>query len=284
MFNQSNGYSLADIAAATGRDNFMNGDGASWWVILLFLFCFGGWGANGAWGYGFGNNANNSWGGYPAGYANGAMDNYVLSSDFAAIQRQLSDTTQSLERKGDTINGGLCDGFYAQNTTMLNGFNGITKEIADSNYVLQNSMTQGRIAAMQDTNNLTNQITGLGNQLASCCCDQRYETATKFADLNYNLATQECQTRQKVNDSVTTITANQDANARSILEAIKDMQTQAMQDKIATLTADNQSLRLAASQAAQNSYLVSALSPTPQPAYIVANPYTGTSYRTCACN
>ena len=46
MFNQNGGYSLADIAAATGVRNG-NGDGMfgdnGWWIILLFLFA--GWGA-----------------------------------------------------------------------------------------------------------------------------------------------------------------------------------------------------------------------------------------------
>ena len=42
MFNAT-GYSLADIAAATGNGNNGNdgwGDG-SWWIILLFLFAGG---------------------------------------------------------------------------------------------------------------------------------------------------------------------------------------------------------------------------------------------------
>ena len=54
--------------------------------------------------------------------------------------------------------------------------------------------------------------------------------------------------------------------------------------KIATLTAENQSLKFAASQAAQNTYLVNALSPAPVPSYQVPNPYTGMyRYRAC-CN
>ena len=50
MFNSEGGYSLADIAAATGNgignDGFFGGSG--WWIILLFLFAWGGWG-NGGW-------------------------------------------------------------------------------------------------------------------------------------------------------------------------------------------------------------------------------------------
>lgn len=48
MFNTSNGYSLADIAAATGGNGYRNGDdgmwgNGAWWIIILFLFCFNGW-------------------------------------------------------------------------------------------------------------------------------------------------------------------------------------------------------------------------------------------------
>lgn len=43
-------YSLADIAAATGNgrnnDGMFGGDG-SWWIIVLFIFAFFGWGNNG---------------------------------------------------------------------------------------------------------------------------------------------------------------------------------------------------------------------------------------------
>ena len=59
MFNNSNGYSLADIAAATGNgnngnnDGFFNGEGAL--ILLLFILILaGGWG-NGYGGFGGGN-------------------------------------------------------------------------------------------------------------------------------------------------------------------------------------------------------------------------------------
>jgi len=56
MFNTTTngGYSLADIAAATGNDSndgAFGGNGA-WWIIILFLFVFCGWGNNGTWGNG----------------------------------------------------------------------------------------------------------------------------------------------------------------------------------------------------------------------------------------
>lgn len=98
------GYSLADIASATGNNN-RNGDGMfgdNWaWIIVLFLiFAFGGFGGG-----------------------NGSIaDNYVLASDFATIQRQLSDGFGDLTSQTRYIQNGLCDGFYNMNTSLLNGF------------------------------------------------------------------------------------------------------------------------------------------------------------------
>ena len=240
MFNSnSNGYSLADIAAATGNSGSKQdgiwGDGSgAWWIIILFLFCFNG----GGWGWG-----NRGWAN-GAATASGITDGYILTSDFANI-----------ERKIDGVNNGLCDGFYAMNTGMLNGFNAVEQAICNST-----------INNMQNTNAITAQLTGIGNQINQCCCDQRYESATQFANLNYNIADQGCQTRRAINDSTRDIMANQDANTRSILDFLT-------QDKIATLTAENQNLKFAASQQAQNAYLVRELKdPCAIPAYVVPNP------------
>ena len=240
MFNTNQGYSLSDIATATdnrNNDGFF-GNGA-WWIIILFLFCFNG---NG---FGWGNR------GFANGMAtaSGITDGYILTSDFANI-----------ERKIDSVNNGLCDGFYAINTGMLNGFSGV-----------ENAITQQTIANMQNTNAIGSQLTSLGTQMQQCCCDIRYENASKFADLNYNLATQSCQTRQAINDSTRDIIASQEAGTRAILDFMT-------QDKIATLTSENASLKAAANNAAQTYDIVSQLKqPCAVPAYVVPNPY-------CNCN
>lgn len=64
MFNNSNGYSLADIVAATGGNNRNDGmwDNGAWWIIILFLFCFNG----GMWGNGFGRGMGGQGAGSPA--------------------------------------------------------------------------------------------------------------------------------------------------------------------------------------------------------------------------
>ena len=66
---------------------------------------------------GFGNNG---WGN--RGNQGGAADNYVLASDFATLQRQLDSGFDRIGNRIENANNGLCDGFYAMNTGMLNGF------------------------------------------------------------------------------------------------------------------------------------------------------------------
>ena len=258
MFNTNAGYSLSDIAAATDKrgydDGFMGGNGA-WWIIILFLFVFmGGWGRNGGL---FGGDSTGS----------GITDGYILTSDFANIERKL-----------DGVNNGLCDGFYAMNTGMLNGFNNLGNAVQNAQTGITAAITNSTFQDMQNTNNITNQITGIGTQLASCCCDLRNQSTAQFADLNYRLAEQNCQTRQAIADSTACITANQDANTRSILDFLT-------QDKIASLTAENQSLKFAASQEAQNNYLISQLGQKAAiPAYIVQSPYASYGYNGCGCH
>lgn len=112
---------------------------------------------------------------------------------------------------------------------------------------------------------------------AACCCDLKSAIATGFGDLSYALATQACDTRRAIADSTRDIIDSNNAGVRSILDFLT-------QDKIASLTAENQSLKFAASQAAQNAFitanqeaqtaeLVRRLSdPCPVPAYVVPNP------------
>lgn len=216
------------VAPANGSGNGFGfgGDGA-WFLIILFLFAFCGWGGNG-----WGNNAGNS---------GGVVDGYVLASDFSNI-----------ERKMDIINGGLCDGFYAVNNTLLTGFG--NAELSRAN---QQATLMQQLSAMQ-------------MQAANCCCENR----AAVAQVRYDMATQACDTRNTVQNATRDIVENQNANSRAILDFLTN-------SKMRDLESANQELRLAASQAAQNNYLISQLRPTPIPAYASCNPWAG-SYTGCS--
>lgn len=234
MFNMNNGYSLSDIAAVSGNNRSGSGfgDGDGWWIILLFLFALGGWG-------------NNGWGGNGGGTT---REEVAYGFDMNGLSNSVRGVQQ-----------GLCDGFYAMNTGMLNGFSNV-----------QNAMCQGfsgiNMGAMQNTNALMAQLNNMAADNASCCCETQRAIERGFADTNYNMATQACDTRRAIADSTRDIIDSNNAGVRSILDFLT-------QDKISTLQAENQALKFAASQQAQNNYLVNQLrEPCPIPAYMVPNP------------
>lgn len=108
-------YSLADIRAAThDNDNDgWGGDGGWFWIVVLFLFMFG-FGGNGMWG----NN----------GAVQGALTRSDLCEGF---------NFQNIENGIRGIQNGLCDGFYAMNTTMLQGFNNLGSQIQENRFTAQ---------------------------------------------------------------------------------------------------------------------------------------------------
>ena len=240
MFN-SNCASVPLVANLDGNgSNGGWGDTGAWWIVLFVLFlAFGGFG-------------NNGWGGN--GYGNGYTD--------AAIQRGFDN--QAVVSKLDGINNGICSLGYDQLAQM----NGINTNILQTGFGIQQAINADTVSGMQNTNAIQSTLTNMAAQNASCCCETQRQIERGFADTNYNMATQACQTRQAIADST-----------RSILDYL-------CQDKIATLQAENQNLKLKASQAEQNTYLVNALRPCPIPSYSVPNPFCCYGYQqtnTCGC-
>lgn len=201
------------------------------------------------------------WGnGFGGGLDHGAVPpgaGWATQADVRAAVDQ-----QTLISKLDQQTYGLADSTYTLNNALTNGFHGVDNAICTLGYSMQGGF-----------NNLS-------HQMSECCCAMERGVERGFSELNYNLATQSCDTRRAVADSTRDIIESNNAGVRSILDFLT-------QDKIATLTAENQSLRLAASQARQNAYLVNELRPAPVPAYAVPNPYccyaTGYTGYNCGC-
>ena len=152
MFNNSNGYSLADIAAATGGNNRNDGmwDNGAWWIIILFLFCFNG----GMWGNGFGRGMGGQGAGSPAFQGTTTREEIAYGFDMNGLQNSVRGVQQ-----------GLCDGLYAMNTGMLNGFAGVNNAVCSLGYQtaqLANGLTSdivaNRFAAQQGVCQVENAI------------------------------------------------------------------------------------------------------------------------------
>lgn len=255
MFESNTPFTMPVMPANGGYGNDGAwGDGGWLWIIVVFALLFG-WG-------------NNGWGGFGGGNGGGYVATAATQAD---IQRGFDNS--AVISKLDGITNGLCDGFYAVNNGMLTGFNGINTNILQTGYGIQQAINADTIANMQNTNAIQSTLCNMAAQNASCCCETQRQIERGFADTNYNMATQACQTRQAIADST-----------RSILDYL-------CQEKLSSLQAENNDLRRAASQerqsallttamSAQTNQIIDAIRPTPVPAFPAANLY-GYAYNGC---
>lgn len=270
MFNSnSSGYSLSDIAAATGgnrnnNDGFgFDGNGGAWLFLLFIIFMAGGWNGNG-----LGNN------------------NRAAVADIGAdVQRGFDQSA-------------LINGINGLTTVVNNGFSNAEVSRCNSQANILQTLNNNQAAALAQANNnyndISNQLNIIAKNQQQCCCDNR----AAIADLKYTTATENCADRAAISDALKDIIASNTANTQAILDKL-------CQQEIDTLKAQNQQLQmqsylasLAASQnaqtgqiltdnAAQTTALLRALNPAPIPAYVVSNPYSscncGNNYGSC-CN
>jgi hypothetical protein len=233
---------ISDIGCANNGGMGFGGNGWGDLAALIVVAGLFGWGNGGFGGFGGGRG--------------GVGENYVLATDFATIERKL-----------DGVNNGLCDGFYAQNTNMLTGFNGIQQTLCQGFNGIERSIA--------DTNsNLANSICTLGyqnqagfnalsTQLAQCCCDTR----AAIADVKYSNERNTCDI----------IRAGQD-NTRAILDFLTT-------EKISALQAENSGLKAQISNDRQSAFIIDALAPKcPAPAYVVQPPQQVTFPTNCCGN
>lgn len=260
MFNSTNAPFTMPVTPYDGARNDGFGDGNGWWIILFVLFfAFGGWG-NGGWG------------------GNGSNSSYYTDS---ALQRGFD--TQNIVGKLDGINNGICSLGYDQlaqingiNQNVSNGFHGIDNAICNLGYQTQQGFNTTNVALMQGQN-------ALQAQLADCCCQNR----EAISQVRFDMAQDTCALQNTMNTNTRDIIESQNAGTRAILDYL-------CQDKIATLQAENNGLRLAASQDRQNALLTTAMTaqtnqiidavrPTPVPSFPASNLY-GYAYNNCGCN
>ena len=270
--------SAADLAAVCGNNNNRGNDGwggfggDGWWIILLFLFA--GWGGRGFGGFG---------GGFGGGYGAGCGAPCATQSDVRAAVDQ-----QTLISKIDQQTYGMADSFNSLNNTINGNFRTLDGAICNLGY-----------QALQNTNTIQ-------SQLANCCCDTR--AAIKDVDVGiertgWNISKQIsdcCCDMEKMNMQSRFDAQAYNCNTLQAIDKLGDRIIDHLtQDKIATLTAENQSLKFQASQTAQNAFITANQDAQtaelirrlgrdiPVPAYVVPNPnccYQYSVQPTCGCN
>lgn len=208
-----------------GNDDWGNGCGMWFmWIIVIFALM-------GGWGNGFGNNRG----------LNEALTRSDLQSGF---------DNQSVQRGIAGIQDGLCDGFYAQNTTMLNGFSGVQRDLMSNGYQLGNQIAENRFAAQ------------------NCCCET-----------NRNIDSVRAENYKNTCEIVNAINADGE-KTRAVMVANT---VQELRDKLADRDRELQTANFQLSQQAQNATLIGALRPFPQPAFITCSPYQSAANNVCGC-
>ena len=255
--------SPADVAVLSGQTGNRNNDGfgfdnGAWWIIILLLF---GWGRNG-----FGGNGGN-FGGSDNGYCGFGAPNIYGKLD--GITYGISDATFAL-------NNNITSGFNNVQSTLCQGFAGVNNGLTVNGYE-----TRGA-------------ITDLGYRLQDCCCKTQQAiadccctTQRSIDNVRFDLSQLGCGINNTINNSTRDILESNNNNTRAILDFLT-------QDKISTLTAENQALKFQASQTAQNAFITANQdaqtaeiirrlgADCPVPAYVV-QPSTPVSFPTNCC-
>ncbi len=310
MYNGNSSDFANGFISGQNSNNNCNGNGmwgGEWfWGIILIALLFG-WGNNG---WGNGSNSGNSCNGgvsyvlpYPGSGFSGS------SYTDSAIQRGFD--TQSIVGKLDGISNGICDSTFALNNTVVNGFNNVSSAICNLGYENAQLSNATNVAIMQGNNALQTQladcccktqtaIAGVENSITGLGCTLGREIERGFCDVNYNMATNTNAIQVQMANNTRDIIDSQNAGTRAILDYL-------CQEKISDLQNENQSLRLAASQANQNNVIRAAIDAStaeiirrtgndcPTPCYVVPNPnccygpfgngYGFNGYNNgCACN
>lgn len=230
---------LGSLLGLLGGGGGFGGLGGGMGVILLVLFVILGGGNF------FNRNNNNNDYATMAALANGAMTRSEVTSGFNA-----QDVNNALRG----IQNGLCDGFYAQNTNVLNGFNNVGRDILDSRYQLATAIAENRFAAQ------------------NCCC----ETNRNIDAVRYEAAQNTC-----------AITNNATENTQKILDKLCLMESNAKDQRIAQLQFDLQAAQLQIGNIRQTENIVNTVRPPVVPAYVVSSPYESIrhnyGYGGCGC-
>ena len=220
MFNNSAPFTMPVAPAYNMGGNGGFGFGNDW-IGLIVILAILGWGGNGFGGFG-GN------GGY---------------SD---VQRGFDN--QSVINKLDGLTYGLSDSTYALNNAITNGFSGV-----------QATLCQG--------------FNGLSREVADCCC----QTQGAIKDVRYDLATQACDTRNLIQNTTRDIIDNANANNRALLDFLVNDKISTLQAENQSLkfkaSQAEQNAFITANQQAQTAELIRRLgADCPIPAYVVPNP------------
>lgn len=212
-----------------GRNNQdMWGGSGMWfiWIILLW-FC---WGGNG-----FGNRFGNG-GGLPA-ELNGDVGREYLMSAIQGNGNAINQLASSLNCSTQQLQSALCNiqGLIAN----------VGNQVGMSTQQIINAFQSGNQAVL--------------TQLADCCCKTQNAITTMGYENQLAMCNQTNTLVNTANQNTLSLRDGATANTQAIIAKLDAMQNQALQDKIAALTAEKATLTAEISQRNQNATILNAV-------------------------
>jgi hypothetical protein len=198
-------------------------------------------------------------GGYGYGGGFGGFGGVGLNGALTRAELYDGFAIQNIDSAVRGVQQGICDSTYALNNSLMSGFHGVDRAVCD-----------------------------LSHQISDCCCI----TQRNIDSVRYDMATGFCNLGNTIQSTTRDIIDSQNAGTRAILDFLTN-------DKIDSLRSENQALKFAASQSAQNAFFTANQDAQtaeiirrlgrdcPVPAYVVPNPnccYNPVSFNNCGCN
>lgn len=194
----SDGMSAADIAAVTGG-GFGFGNDGGWWLILLFLFAFGGWGN------GFGGGYNGGGVPYMVNDVQRGFDQSAVMSGLAGIQTSLANGFAGNEISQCNQTANITGQLSALALNQATNACGVNSNIADLKYTIATENCADRATVTEALQQVTNAINGgvqsIKDQLCADKIDAKNEEIANLRtqiNLSNLAASQNLQTQQLI--------------------------------------------------------------------------------------
>lgn len=158
---------------------------------------------------------------------------------------------QTLNRNGVDI-ASLAQAVNTSSDQILAGINSVSQAICGLGNQMGQNTNSILTAIMQGNNALTSQI-------CSCCCDMKQLVATQGYESQLAMCNQTNTLVNTANQNTLSLRDSATANTQAIIAKLDAMQNQALQDKIASLTAEKATLTAEISQRNQNATILSAV-------------------------
>lgn len=158
---------------------------------------------------------------------------------------------QTLNRNGVDI-AALAQAVNTSSDQILAGINSVSQAICGLGNQMGQNTNSILTAIMQGNNALTSQI-------CSCCCDMKQLVTTQGYENQLAMCNQTNTLVNTANQNTLSLRDGATANTNAILAKLDAIQNQALQDKIASLTAEKATLTAEISQRNQNATILSAV-------------------------